>query len=124
MKPNPDNKTMGYLFTLTYISASKVSNKTNHATLVTHFGAGKKVARIFRQVPSAMALPLRLFRHRVAGLTAGQHGVGGSLRDADVRYVPSRHGQQQRYEPQSHQLCAHGTRKRVKLYFAYGRQQR
>ena len=112
---------MGYLINLAYIWASKVSNKTNHATLVTHFGAGEKVGRIFRQVPSAMALGL--FRHRVAEPTAGQHGVGGSLRDADVRYVPSRHGQQQRYEPQSHQLCAHGTRKRVKFYFAYGRQQ-
>ena len=75
---------------------------------MTHFGAGKKVGGIFRQVPSAMVLGL--LRLRVAGLTAaGQHGVGGSLRDADVRYVPPRHGQQQRYEPQSHQLCAHGT---------------
>jgi len=90
-----------------------VSNKTNHATLVTHFGAGKKVGRIFRQVPSAMVLGL--LRLRVAGLTsAGQHGVGGSLRDADVRYVPPRHGQQQRYEPQCHQLCAHGTERNSK----------
>jgi hypothetical protein len=86
----------------------KISNKSNSAnrnvsSVTTHFAAHKRVGRIFSEAPSTVAL----FRFRASGgEAAGQHGVGGPLQDADALYVPPRHGQQQRYEPQSHQLCA------------------
>jgi hypothetical protein len=120
----PKHKDKSYFFTPTTRALKILTrqilpmHKVNYyCTLVaTHFGAGEKVARIFRQVPSAMALGL--FSLRVDGQAAGQHGVGGSRRDADARDVPPRHGQQQRYEPQSHQLCACRTRNRVRFVLA------
>ena len=68
-------------------------------------------------------MALGLLSLRVDGQAAGQHGVGGALRDADARDVPPRHGEQQRYEPQGHQLCACRTRNRVRFVLACGRRE-